>query len=85
MRRESPLRFRVKYVVNLPYRRHLALKAREVRGSSLRVRVEEELYVVIRERREQVPLDRGEREVEAAIYPPKADGDASSRGRGDRS
>jgi len=67
------------------HRRHLALKAREMRGAFLRVRVEEELYVVIRERREQVPLDRGEREVEAAIYTPEADGDAPSRGRGDRS
>ena len=71
--------------MNLPYRRHLALKAREVRGSSLRVRVEEELYIMISKRREQVLLDRGEREVEAAIYPPEADGDAPSRGRGDRS
>ena len=56
-----------------------------MRGALLRVRVEEELYVVIRKRFEQVLLDRGEREVEAAIYTPEADGDAPSRGRGDRS
>ena len=61
------------------HRRVLAFKAREMRGAFLRVRVEEYLYVMIRERREQVLLARGEREVEAAIYPPEADGDAPSR------
>jgi len=33
---------------------------------------------MIRERREQVLLDRGEREVQRAVDAPEADGDASS-------